>query len=171
MKKYFLDCTKNKMFCNGREYPLSQIKYIVIHNTGNSNDTSKANAEFFKNNKTRYCGATFIIGRKGVIYQCSRLEYRPYAVGGKDYSNFERTIFPKPTNQNTISIELCDIVNKDISKKQLKALKMTIKDISKECPNIVDVIRHYDVNGKPCPQRYIDDKKWFKLHKKLKKFI
>lgn len=171
MKKYFLDCSKNKMFCNGREYPLTQIKYIAIHGTGNNNDLAESNALYFKNNKSRYCGATYIIGRKGYVYQCARLEYRPYSVGGNDYKDFERTIFPKPTNQNTISIELCDIVNKDISKKQLKALKKVIKDIKKQCPNVIDVIRHYDVNGKPCPVRYIDSKKWQKLHKTLKKCI
>lgn len=171
MKKYKLDCSDNKWFCNGTRYKLNTVKYVVIHNTGNTGDIAESNARYFKNNNKRYCGATFIIGRKGVIYQCCDLTYRPYAVGGSDYSGFKRTIFPKPTNQNSISIELCDIVNDDISKKQLKALKCVIKDIKKQCPNIIDVIRHYDVNGKPCPMRYTDDVKWSKLHKKLKKVI
>lgn len=171
MKKYFLDCSKNKKFCSGIEYPLKDVKYVVIHNTGNVGDIAKSNANYFKNNKSRFCGATYIIGRKGVVYQCCKLEYRPYAVGGNDYPSFKREIFPKPTNVNSISIELCDIADKDISKKQLKVLKKIIKDIRKHCPNIIDVIRHYDVNGKPCPIRYTDKTKWSKLHKKLKKCI
>lgn len=171
MKKYFLDCSKNKKFCNSVEYPLGDVKYIVIHNTGNVGDIAKANANYFLNNKTRFCGATYIIGRKGIVYQCCTLKHRPYAVGGNDYTNFKREIFPKPTNFNSISIELCDIVNKDISKKQMKSLKKIIKEIKKTCPNIIDIIRHYDVNGKQCPSRYVDKVKWSKLHKKLKKCI
>lgn len=175
MKKFYLDCSKNKFFCDGKKYNLEQINYIAIHNTGNTGDKAESNAKYFKTNKIRYAGSSYIIGRKGYVYQCCELTHRPYAVGGDDYKGFKRKIYPKPTNKNTISIELCDIVNKDISKKQLNSLKKIIKEIRKQCPNIIDVIRHYDVNGKPCPVRYCgsekNNKKWVKLKKQLNKYL
>lgn len=171
MKKFFIDCSKNKMYCDGKAYSLNDIKYIVIHNTGLNGDIAKNNANYFLNNKNRYAGATYIIGRKGHAYQCSNLKYRPYAVGGGMYSGNGGSLYKKCTNYNSISIELCDIVNKNISKKQLNSLKKIIKEIKKQCPNVTDIIRHYDVNSKPCPINYIAEKKWKKLHKKLRRCI
>lgn len=176
MKKFYLDCSTNKFFCEqNKKRDLKNVLYIVIHNTGNSNDTAKANAEYFKRNNSRYAGATYVIGGKGYRYQCCDLNSIPYAVGGSDYKGFIRTVYPKPTNKNSISIELCDIVNHDITKKQLSALKKTIKEISKHCPNLIGIVRHYDVNGKPCPVRYCgsdtNDKKWNKLKKQLTKCL
>ena len=60
--------------------------------------------------------------------------------------------YGKCTNYNSISIELCDIVGKKPSKKMLKKLKKTIKYIQRWCPNATTIIRHWDVNGKDCPQ-------------------
>lgn len=171
MKKFFVNCCDNKSFCDGNTYSLSDIKYIVIHNTGLSGDIAKNNANYFLNNKNRYAGATYIIGRKGYVYQCCNLKYRPYAVGGGMYGGSGGIFYKKCTNYNSISIELCDILNKNISKRQLNSLKKIIKEIKKQCPNVVDIIRHYDVNSKPCPLNYVNEKKWKKLQKKLRRCI
>lgn len=176
MKKFKLDCSKNPMFCEQKKKRKNkEILYIVIHNTGNSSDTAENNAKYFKNNTTRYAGATFIIGGKGYRYQCCDYDRITYSVGGNQYKGFKRTVYPYPTNVNTISIELTDIVNHNITSKQLSALKKTVREIKKNCPNVIDIIRHYDVNGKPCPVRYCsnskNDKKWNTLKKKLIKCL
>jgi N-acetylmuramoyl-L-alanine amidase CwlA len=66
-------------------------------------------------------------------------------------------------NANSVSIELCDNLNKDPSSAQIKAVKKCIKYIRKYCPNATKVIRHFDVTGKHCPARMMDDKVWKKF--------
>lgn len=70
-------------------------------------------------------------------------------------------------NKNTVSIELCDIADKDISEKQAEALKWLIKKIRRKCKNANQLIRHYDINGKQCPVRYISPIKWENLRRRL----
>lgn len=64
------------------------------------------------------------------------------------------------TNANSISIELCDNASCDPSDVQKKAVKKVIKYIRKYCKNAKDVYRHYDVTGKRCPARMVNDNKW-----------
>ena len=89
--------------------------------------------------------------------------YTAWAVG-KDYRSGrvgEAKYYKKCTNANSVSIELCDCATKDPSKEQIAAVKRLIdKLIKKKCPNAVTIIRHFDVNGKNCPARMIDEKKW-----------
>lgn len=51
----------NKFFCNKGKQKKSNVKYIVIHNTGNKGrDTALANAMYFKNKKGTCAGAHFV---------------------------------------------------------------------------------------------------------------
>ena len=52
-------------------------------------------------------------------------------------------------------------------RKQEAALKYLIKRIRKKCKNANQIIRHYDINGKQCPLRYILPKKWEELRRRL----
>ena len=148
---------------------LNDIKYIVIHNTGNKGDTARNNAMYFHTTNTREAGAHYFIDRKGEIYKSCKMQWIAWAVGG----NFEKKengskYYGKCNNSNSVSIELCDIVDKDISPLQLEALQKLIKNIQEKCPNAKTIIRHFDVNSKECPIRYIDEKKWKKLKNSLK---
>ena len=80
--------------------------------------------------------------------------------------------YRKCTNYNSISIELCDIVDKPIGKRQKQKLIWLIKFIKKHHPNVDTIIRHYDVNGKNCPSYYVaNEDKWDKLRKELEKYV
>ena len=68
---------------------------------------------------------------------------------------------------NSVSIELCDNLEKDPSKEQIKAVKELIGYIRKKCPNAKKVVRHFDVTGKHCPARMMTDKKWKSFLKKI----
>lgn len=143
---------------------LKDVKAIVIHNTGNNGDTAENNAKYFANSNTRSAGAHYFVDQNGNVVKSILLKRAAWAVGGSKYKDCAKTgggkyygIF---TNYNTVSIELCDIVKKEPSEKMIKAVKKLIKSIRKYCPNAKQVIRHFDVNGKPCPAAMTDNAKW-----------
>lgn len=144
---------KAKPISYGTYRNYSDIKYIVIHYTGNKGDTAKNNAQFFATSNTRKAGAHYFIGAKGVVYESIPIELTAWSVGGGKYTESDRgasAYYRLCNNNNSISIELCDCVD-TYTDKQLKACKKLIKRIKKQCPNIIDIIRHWDVNGKACP--------------------
>lgn len=89
-----------------------------------------------------------------------------WSVGGNKLNNGGK-YYGKCNNYNSISIEFCDILEKDISQEQIESAKKLIAYIRKKCPNVKHIIRHYDVTGKLCPYRYIDDDKWHELRIQL----
>lgn len=150
MKIYKL-LAKKISYDSSKRRKRKDVKYIVIHYTGNSGDTAKNNATYFANSNTREAGAHFFVGKKGVVYKSINMNRTAWAVGGL-YSkeNGAGRYYGKCTNYNSVSIELCDCVT-GYSKKQATATKNLIKYIQKYCPNAKTIIRHWDVNGKQCP--------------------
>lgn len=145
---------------------LSAVKYIVIHYTGNNNDTAKANCNYFKNSNTRSAGAHFFVDRSGTCIQSIPLERIAWSVGGFfTQKNGAGSLYKIATNTNSVSIELCDIASKYPSEAQITAVRNLIAYIQKNCPNAKTIIRHWDVNGKSCPVRMTgkDNTEWKKF--------
>lgn len=148
------------------------IYYIPIHGTGNKGDTAKNNAKYFAETNTRAAGAHFFVDQKGEIWQSIPMNRIAHAVGGSKYSDCSKTgggtYYGKCANFNSVSIELCDIIDKEPSEAMIKSVKWLIKYIQKYCPNAKTIIRHFDVNGKNCPSSMAgkDNKVWecFKLN-------
>lgn len=173
-KKY----TINRLWCYDNIYfgiPKMAKKQntIVVHNTGGSQDRAVNTAHYFKTNKGRYAGAHFVIDEKGTIYQCGRLKDVCYSVGGwYEHKAGGGKYYNKVTNYNSISIELNGITDNEPTKKQIESLKAVIHYIKKHRP-IVRIIRHYDVNNKPCPLIYAGalkskkGKAWIKFRDKI----
>lgn len=151
----------NKLFAKGISHSshtraLSDVKYIVIHYTGNRGDTARANCNYFRTGNQSYAGAHFFVDRSGAIWESVKLKYPAWAVGGGWMGSGkpgEGSLYGKCTNYNSVSIELCDIATKDPSKAQIAAVRWLIRHIRKYCPNAKAVVRHWDVNGKSCPGR------------------
>jgi len=166
MKLYKTIRAKPISYDTTKKRNLNDIEYIVIHYTGNKNDTATGNANYFKNYNTLEVGAHFFISRNGEIVRSIPISRTAWSVGGKKLTDNAR-YYGKCTNYNSISIEFCDSLDKDFSQEQIESAKTLIKYIRKNCKNIKHIIRHYDVTGKLCPIRYIDDNKWIELRKKL----
>lgn len=130
------------------------VLYIPIHWTGNKGDTAIANANYYKNVNKRAAGAHFFIDRSGNIVKSIGMDRTAWAVGGNKWDDCGKTGGGKlhniANNFNSVSIELCDIVDKYPSKEQIKAVKKCIKYIRRYCRNAKTVIRHFDVTGKHC---------------------
>lgn len=140
------------------------IRFIVIHYTAGNRDTAVADGLYFKNGNTRQAGAHFFVGQDGTVVKSIDMNRTAWAVGSKKYTDCNKTgggkFYGQCTNANSVSIELCDNLNKDPSEKQKAAVKELIAYIRKHCPNATTIIRHFDVTGKHCPARMMDNIKW-----------
>jgi len=147
------------------------VKYIVIHNTGNKGDTAVNNGDYFAHGNVRAAGSHFFVDQKGDVVKSINLNRTAFSVGGNKYSDCSVTgggkLYGEVTNANSVSIELCDIIDKEPSEEMLKAIWRTIKYIRKYCPNAQTIVRHFDVNGKHCPQKMTDEDAWNKFQLKL----
>lgn len=138
---------------------ISRIKYIVIHYVGATGD-AKANCEYYA---SKYIGASahYYIGFDGQIWQSVLDENVAWHCGANEYKHKECR------NSNSIGIELC------VRKKNTKTMNATDKDwyfeqitvdtaieltkalMKKYKIKPQNVIRHYDVTGKICPNPYV----------------
>jgi N-acetylmuramoyl-L-alanine amidase CwlA len=150
----------------GRQRPTSDIKYIVIHYTANDGDTDENNGKYFANNVVKSSAHYFVDDDS--ITQSVPDNYVGYSVGGNRYANYKQTggakFYKICTNSNSISIELCDDVKNGVIYPSAKTIEnaldlarliMSKYKIPADC-----VIRHFDVNGKPCPAYWVDETKW-----------
>ena len=168
---YPLILAKPISYCCPRE--LTAIKAAVIHYTAVKGDTAKNEALAFKNVNTRYAGAHFFVDQMGNVYNSVPIKYTAYSVGGnvwpEEQKNGGAKYYGFYTNYNTVSIELCDLVDKAPSEKMIKAVRELLAYIKKQCPNCTEVIRHWDVTGKPCPatMKGKNNKAWTQFKKEI----
>ena len=157
----FIRANKNAY---GGTRPLSDIKYIVIHYTSGDKDTALNEANYFANGNTRKAGAHFFVDQNGVRIKSVAMKNIAWSVGGAKYSDCAKTgggkLYGKCTNANSVSIELCGNLKRDPSDEQIESVKKVINYIRKNCPNAKTIVRHFDVTGKYCPVRMMEQKKW-----------
>lgn len=147
-----------KIWANIKNYggrrSLKDIEYIVIHYTANDGDTAPNNGKYFKNNKVGASAHCFV--DDDVVVKSVPLRNVAWAVGGRyNLSGAAGNYYGKCTNDNSISIEMCDtkkdgrvMVTDKTTAKTVELVKYYMKkyDIPES-----HVVRHWDVNGKECP--------------------
>lgn len=147
----------------GAQRDLSKIKYLIIHYTSNDGDSDEANGKYFANNVVKASAHYFVDDNS--VTQSVPDDYVAYAVGGKCQSN-HHPMYKVITNTNSISIEMCDN-HKDgtvhICDETLANTYALARALMKKYNIDIDhVYRHYDVNGKLCPNcnGLLDDAVW-----------
>lgn len=109
------------------------VKYIVIHYTGNSNDTAKNNADYYATGNTRLAGAHFFVDKLGNTARSIPMNRTAWAVGGAKYSDCKATggggYYGKCTNFNSVSIELCSSTDQRSLFKRAGSSSQTINQI------------------------------------------
>ena len=134
--------------------PYKQVKAIVIHYTGISNDTAVNECNYFAHGNTRQAGAHIFVDRAGGICKSVPLHRPAWSVGiFFTKSGGGAKYWGELNNYNTVSIEMCDCAKHDPSKAQIKAIKKAIKYIRRYCKNATKLVRHWDICGKQCPGR------------------
>lgn len=162
----------------GAKRNTSNIKYIVIHYTGNNGDTDENNGKYFHNNIVKASAHYFVDDDS--ITQSVPDNYIAWAVGGNKYSTAAglggAKFYRKCTNANSLSIELCDDVKNGTVYPSAgtiaNAVAFTKVMMKKYNIPASNVIRHADVNGKLCPAYWYGsatkDAKWkTEFHNKL----
>ena len=162
----------------GGQRQLSDIKFIVIHYTANDGDSDENNGNYFKNN-IRNASSHYFVDSDSVTRSVAD-NYIAWSVGGGKYNDCAQTgggkYYGVCTNENSISIELCD----DYKDGNIKATQATIDNaieltkflMVKYSIPVSNVIRHFDVNGKHCPGYWCcssqNDNLWLtEFHNKL----
>lgn len=158
-----------KSISYGKKRNLKDVKYIVLHFTGNKGDTAKNNADFYATGNKREAGAHYFVDKKPEVWQSIPPQYTAWAVGNiLTTDNGAATYYQKCTNANSVSIEMCDCI-KNVSWEQMLAIRELVQYIQAKCPNAKTIIRHWDVNGKECPKPMIGkgNLKWKHLLNKI----
>lgn len=149
---------------------LNNIRWIVIHYTGNDGDSAGNNGLYFSRNVVKASAHYFV--DSGSIVRSVPDNHIAWSVGGNKYPSCGTTgggkYHGQCTNTNSISIELCDDAKNGTiypsaatiaNAVELTELLMRQYNIPRE-----NVIRHFDVVGKLCPAYWCGDaaknKKW-----------
>ena len=141
-------------------------KYIVIHFTANNGDTALGNCKYFYT-EDRGASAHYFVDENGV-WQCVEDNNVAWHCGASIYKH------PYCRNGNSIGVEMCSrkdsngnyyIMDKTVN----NTVELVKYLMNKYNVPIDNVIRHYDVTGKNCPEPFVRDiKKWQDFKNMLK---
>lgn len=150
----------------GGSRPAAQIRYIVIHYTGNDGDTAAGNAAYYQSSVVR-ASAHYFVDDSSVWRSVPDL-VTAWAVGGKKYESCGRTgggtLHGTVTNANSISIELCgtarDGTRRASEATLANAAALTVELMKQYGIPLENVCRHFDVTGKLCPAYMVEAEAW-----------
>lgn len=136
-----------------------EIKYIVVHYTGNKGDSAYNNTQYFKT-VNRSASAHYFVDEREV-WQCVEDKDAAWHCGASGYLHAECR------NSNSIGVEMCNSVSKNevVERNTAELVRYLIK---KYKLNSDRVLRHYDVTRKQCPLTMIDESEWQKFKDNLK---
>lgn len=131
-----------------------RIQYIVIHYVGALGD-AQANCKYFEH-YYRGASAHYFVGHNGDVWQCVEDKDKAWHVGAGRYKH------KYCRNDNSIGVEMCcrRTANNTwyFEEKTISSTIELVKELmAKYDIPIENVIRHYDVTGKVCPEPYVRD--------------
>lgn len=132
-----------------------QNKYIVIHYVG-ATGGAEANCKYFASTY-RGASAHYFVGHEGEIWQCVEDKDIAWHCGATRYKH------AACRNDNSIGIELCCRKNFSngtwyFEEETVNSAIGLVKELmAKYNIPVSNVIRHYDVTGKRCPEPYVRD--------------
>lgn len=139
-----MQINKKQISCN-RTKRSGAIKYIVIHDTGNTSKGANAEAHFkYFNGGNRNSSADFFVDSTGIMQVNDYTKYYTWQCGdGKGKYGI--------TNSNSIGIEICINSDGNYDMAFNNAVELT-KYLMKELNIPAErVVRHYDASRKNCP--------------------
>ncbi len=136
-------------FTKGRN---TSIKYIVIHFTANNGDTAKGNCNYFQGTN-RNASAHYFVDENEIYQSVLDTDTAWHCGANKYYHSYCR-------NSNSIGVELCSRIDSkgkyyfkdETVTNAIELVKMLMKKYNVPIENI---LRHYDVTGKICPEPFV----------------
>jgi len=151
---------------NYRSYRKDNIKYIVLHYTGNIADTDEGNGNYFANNDTSDTSAHYFIDEDSITQSVPN-EFCAFHCGGVTYKHWECR------NDNSIGIEMCSDKNSNgdyiITDTTVNnAVELTKYLMDKYNIGINNILRHFDVCSKNCPEPWVrNENLWIAFKNRL----
>lgn len=144
-----------------------KIRYIVIHDTGNSSAGAGADAHkrYFLTTD-RKASADFLVDEKKIIKLNDYYKYFTWHCGdGKGKYGI--------TNSNSIGIEMCINIDGNYKKTVNDAINLTYKLMKELNIDLDHVVRHYDASRKHCPGSMMEYNwaRWNDFKKALALFV
>jgi N-acetylmuramoyl-L-alanine amidase len=141
----------------------SRIKYIVIHYTANDGDTALGNTNYFKS--YRGASAHYFVDENNIYQSVEDKNIAWHCGANKYYHSYCR-------NANSLGVELCSVKNNGVygfkDKTVDNAVELTKLLMQKYNVPAANVVRHYDVTHKNCPEPYVrDETAWSKFKARL----
>jgi len=141
-----------------------QNKYIVIHFTANDGDTDEGNGSYFSRPNIKSSAHCFV--DEDSVTQSVRFEDVAWHCGANKYYH------PYCRNFNSIGIEMCSDKNKGvyyISDETVdRTIELTKYVMKKYNIPVENVLRHFDVTHKNCPEPFVrNERLWIKFKERL----
>ncbi|MBQ2614058.1 MAG: N-acetylmuramoyl-L-alanine amidase [Clostridia bacterium] len=154
-----------KQIHHNRSVRNTPIRYIVIHDTGNTSPSADAQSHYrFFHSANRGSSADIFVDDHSVWYVNDYTKYYTWHCGdGKGKYGI--------TNQNSIGVELCINTGGDYEK-AMRTMATVVRKLMAELGIPRErVVRHYDASRKNCPgsMRQSDWAMWHKFQTMLKK--
>ena len=153
-----IDTSIQSSSANYYTYSSRVVKFIVIHYTGNTKDTAKANATYFHNGSQ---------GSSAHLFTDDDSCYQSVALNNAECRNI-----------NSISIEMCCSGNSIVSEKTINNTAYLCAELCKYIGITADtvdifVLRHYDVWDKQCPAQWAAENSagWTTFKEKVKAIL
>ncbi len=143
----------------------SSIQYIVVHYTANNGDRAESNGNYFAQ-PNRNASAHYFVDESNVVQSVKDTD-TAWHCGAKSYKH------PKCRNDNSIGVEMCSekdqngqyYINEQTQNTAIELIKVLMAKYSVPIGN---VIRHYDVTGKMCPEPFVRNQvQWLDFKKRL----
>ena len=141
------------------------IQFIVVHYTANNGDRAESNGNYFAQ-ANRNASAHYFVDESNIV-QSVKDSDTAWHCGAKSYKHL------KCRNDNSIGIEMCSekdqngqyYINQATQNTTIKLIKVLMAKYSVPIEN---VIRHYDVTGKICPEPFVRNQvQWLDFKKRL----
>ena len=157
-----------EMLANAGNYTKGRkqaVQYIVVHYTANNGDRAESNGKYFQQ-PNRNASAHYFVDENDVV-QSVKDSDTAWHCGAKSYKH------DKCRNDNSIGVEMCSekdssglyYINEATQKKALEVVKWLMGKYGVPLEN---VLRHYDVTGKLCPEPFVRNQvKWLDFKGKL----
>lgn len=161
---------------NDRVRDKKEITHIVVHFTANDKDTARGNLNYFAGNLVK-ASAHFFVDEREVCASVPELCIA-YHCGGKKYLGTYPEFYGVCYNSNSIGVEMCSRKFEDgtgfyfLDETVKNAARLVAELMKKYDIPMRNVIRHYDVTGKNCPQPFVyDEGEWTSFKRLVASFL
>jgi len=138
----------------------NSIKYIVIHDTGNTTDSDEANANYFVSG-TRNASAHYFVDDGSITQVVKDTDGAFHCGDGHGKYGI--------TNRNSLSIEMCRVNGTVTAKTEANTIELVKVKMAQYKVSVSNVVRHYDASRKNCPSSFSANNwaRWWEFKKKL----